>query len=85
MASTLTIDESKTFLAFCRSGRLYDVDQWIAAGKSIVTHPSIKRTPLLTAIDTGFHSWLNCWPETSLGRRGRTEPCGRPSKVDVST
>ena len=56
MASTLTIDESKTFLAFCRSGRLYDVDQWIAAGKSIVTHPSIKRTPLLTAIDTGFHS-----------------------------
>jgi hypothetical protein len=56
MASTLTIDESKTFLAFCRRGRLYDVDQWIAAGKSIVTHPSIKRTPLLTAIDTGFHS-----------------------------
>jgi len=56
MASTLTIDESKTFLAFCRSGRLYDVDRWITAGKSIVTHPSIKRTPLLTAIDTGFHS-----------------------------
>lgn len=56
MASTLTIDESKAFLAFCRSGRLYDVDRWIAAGKSIVTHPSTKRTPLLTAIDTGFHS-----------------------------
>ena len=56
MTSTLTIDESKAFLAFCRSGRLYDVERWIAAGKSTVTHPSIKRTPLLTGIDTGFHS-----------------------------
>jgi ankyrin repeat protein len=56
MASTLTVDESKAFLAFCRGGRLYDVERWIAAGRSIVTHPSIKRTPLLTAIDTGFHS-----------------------------
>jgi hypothetical protein len=56
MTSTLTIDESKSFLALCRSGRLYDVERWIAAGNSIVTHPSTKRTPLLTAIDTGFHS-----------------------------
>lgn len=56
MTSTLTIDESKVFLAFCRYGRLYDVERWIAAGRSVATHPSIKRTPLLTAIDTGFHS-----------------------------
>jgi hypothetical protein len=55
MASTLTIDESKALLAFCRTSRLYDVERWIAAGKSIVTRPSIKRTPLPTAIDTGFH------------------------------
>jgi hypothetical protein len=55
MTSTLTIDESKALTALCRSGRLYDVEQWISAGRSIATHPSVKRTPLLTAIDTGFH------------------------------
>lgn len=56
MATYLTAEESKTLLALCRAGKLYEVDSWIASGRSIHTAPSIKRTPLLTAIDTGFHS-----------------------------
>ena len=43
-------------LALCRAGKLYDVERWIASGRSILTAPSIKKTPLLTAIDAGFHS-----------------------------
>jgi len=56
MSACLTIEESKALLALCRAGKLYDVERWIASGKSIITAPSIKKTPLLTAIDTGFHS-----------------------------
>ncbi|MEO8592921.1 MAG: hypothetical protein ABI759_06355 [Candidatus Solibacter sp.] len=57
MSGVLTIDERKVLLALCRAGKLYGSERWIASGKSICTPPSIKRTPpLLTAIDTGFHS-----------------------------
>lgn len=45
-----------SLLAFCRAGKLYAIERWIAAGKSIVTAPTIKKTLLLTAVDTGFHS-----------------------------
>lgn len=56
VSTCLTIEESKDLLALCRAGKLYAVERWIASGKSIHTSPSIKKTPLLTAIDTGFHS-----------------------------
>ncbi len=56
MADHLTIEDSKALLALCRAGKLYDIDRWIASGKSILTDPSIKKTPLLAAVDTGFHS-----------------------------
>lgn len=56
MAAALTVDESKALNVLCRSGRLYEVERWIATGRSVATHPSIKTSPLLTAIDTGFHS-----------------------------
>ena len=35
MASVLTTDESKALLALCRTGRLYEIEDWIRAGKSI--------------------------------------------------
>ena len=54
--SCLTIEESKTLLGLCRAGRLYDVERWIASGKSIRTSPEVKKTPRRTAVDLGFHS-----------------------------
>ena len=35
MASILTTEESKALLALCRTGRLYEVEDWIGAGKSL--------------------------------------------------
>jgi hypothetical protein len=55
MSDLLTIDEGKALVALCRAGKLYGIERWIASGKSIGTPPSIKRTPLPTAINTGFH------------------------------
>ena len=56
MGTALTIEESKALLALCRAGKLYGIERWISAGKSIVTDPSLRKTALLTAVETGFHS-----------------------------
>ncbi len=56
MTPSLTIDESTGLLTMCRDGRLYQIELWITAGKSVVTDPSIGKTPLVAAVETGFHS-----------------------------
>ena len=52
----LTIEESKALLAFCRAGKLDDIERWISVGKPIITDPSLRKTALLTAMESGFHS-----------------------------
>jgi hypothetical protein len=56
VSELLTTDEAKALIALCRAGKLYEVEKWIASGKSIRTSPQIKKTPLQVAIDLGFHS-----------------------------
>jgi hypothetical protein len=58
MSGVLSVEEGKVLLGLCRAGRLYDVEKWIAAGKSIRTPPQIKKTPVQVAIDLGFHSLI---------------------------
>ena len=53
---SLTIEESKALLALCRAGKLYDIERWISVGKPIIIDPSLRKTALLTAMETGFHS-----------------------------
>jgi hypothetical protein len=52
----LTSQESKALLELCRTGRLYDLEKWIAAGKSLRLPAESKKTVLLIALETGFHS-----------------------------
>jgi hypothetical protein len=54
--SVLTADESKTLLAFCRAGRLYEIEGWIRDGRSTHVAESMRKTPLKVAIEIGFHS-----------------------------
>jgi hypothetical protein len=53
---SLTIEESKALLALCRAGKLYDIERWISAGKPTVADSSLRKTALLTAMETGFHN-----------------------------
>lgn len=52
----LTPIESKALVNLCRAGKLYDVEGWIEAEKSIRPAPEIRKTPLTVALDLGFHS-----------------------------
>jgi hypothetical protein len=67
MSELLPADETKHLIALCRAGRLYDIEKWIAAGKSIRTSTDFKRTPLYIAIGLGFHSLVELLV--------RNEPC----------
>lgn len=56
MSKTLSTTEAKELLRLCKSGRLFDVQDWIAAGNSLCVAADSKTTPLEVALDTGFHS-----------------------------
>lgn len=61
MKRAKTYEEIKPLIALCKLGKLFDVQAWIAAGKSV--NPPLPpekgprpRSPLEYAIDAGFHS-----------------------------
>jgi hypothetical protein len=56
VSKTLSTTEAKELLRLCKSGRLFDVQDWIAAGNSLCVAADSKTTPLEVALDTGFHS-----------------------------
>ena len=56
VSKTLSTAEAKELLRLCKTGRLFEVQKWIAEGKSICVPAESKTTPLQTALDTGFHS-----------------------------
>ena len=52
-------NEAKELLILCRTGRLYDIEKWIAEGKPLempVSRNARKKTLLEVAVETGFHS-----------------------------
>ena len=51
MSGYLTSEDAKVLIALCRAGKLYEIERWIASGKSIHTQPQTKKTPLQVAID----------------------------------
>lgn len=56
-----TLDELEPLILMCRSGKLFEVQEWIRQGKPIAmpvgTHPRRgKRNPLRVCMDAGFHS-----------------------------
>ena len=53
---TTTSEDAKELVRLCRTGRLYDVQKWIAEGKPLEVSARRKKTLLQIAVETGFHS-----------------------------
>jgi len=55
-----SVEQAKELVALCRAGKLYDVEKWIVAGKSLDISGAAKRGPQRTlleiAVEIGFHS-----------------------------
>jgi hypothetical protein len=56
VSETLATNEAKHLLQLCKTGRLFEVQNWIASSKSLCLPADIKTTPLEVALGTGFHS-----------------------------
>jgi hypothetical protein len=39
----MSVDQAKELIALCRAGKLYDVEKWIAAGKSLDISSATRR------------------------------------------
>jgi len=60
MSGTVESDVSKELIQLCRTGRLYEISNWISAGKSLDISGAARRgrpkSLLEVAVETGFHS-----------------------------
>ncbi len=53
---TLTRKQTATLCRLCREGMLFEVQDWIAAGRSLQTNRKTGEHPLVLASTNGFHS-----------------------------
>jgi hypothetical protein len=58
MPSPLSHADARELIRLCRAGRLYEVEAWIRAGRSLAVPREVRTTPLGVALDTGFHSLI---------------------------
>jgi hypothetical protein len=58
MDDTLSLEDSRELLALCKAGRLYQVEEWIRAGKSLRVHAKSRDEPLHATLRTGFLSLI---------------------------
>jgi hypothetical protein len=58
MTPTTTSEDAKELLELCRIGRLYDIENWIAEGKTLEIPPAERKSVLQVAVVTGFHSLI---------------------------
>lgn len=56
MPNPLTPAEAKELIRLCETGRLYEVEAWIRAGRPLAVPAGTRKTPLGVAMSTGFHS-----------------------------
>jgi len=59
MSNPLSPVEAKELIRLCQAGRLYEVEAWIGAGRSLLVPREIRLSPLRVAISTGFHSLVD--------------------------
>jgi hypothetical protein len=71
MSGNLSIKEGKRLLALCRAGKLYEIEVWVAAGRSIQVQEELRKTPLQIAVDLGFPG-------------GSVNPCRLPRNINRS-
>jgi len=66
MSELLTLEDAKALIALCRAGKLYEIEKWIASGKSIQTPPEVRKNLWLLSIPK-----MPIWkPSRRIRRRG---------------
>jgi len=58
-------------LQLCREGRLFELQRWIAGGRSIVMPSDYRKSPLGIAVQTGFHSLIELLLQQESGQAAK--------------
>jgi hypothetical protein len=69
----LTSADSKQLVDLCQQGKLYEIEKWIAAGKSLQVSPECKTTPLQIAMERGFHSLVVLLTQSAVGQQAKND------------
>lgn len=51
-------EDAEQLLRLCREGRLFELQAWVAAGRSLSVPAHYRQTPMRVALNTGFHSLI---------------------------
>ena len=67
--------QAKALIALCRAGKLYEIEKWIAVGKSLDISAAIKRgrqrSLLEIAVETGIHSLVQLIAKNEAGQSAK--------------
>jgi hypothetical protein len=55
VSKTLSATDAKYLIGLCKIGKLFEVQNWIASGKSLCVPADLRTSPLEIAVNTGFH------------------------------
>jgi len=69
----LTPADAKQLMDLCQQGKLYEIEEWIGAGKSLQVPPECKTTPLQIAMDRGFHSLVVLLARSDVGQKAKND------------
>jgi hypothetical protein len=72
-AVPLSLAEAKELIRLCEAGRLYGVEAWVRAGRSLRFPPEIRKTPLGVALSTGLHSLVEFLLRNEESRQAKTD------------
>jgi len=60
-------NDEKAFCRFCQEGMLFEIQEWIRAGKLVPTGRTAREAPLVLAAGKGFHSLIVILLDQGLG------------------
>jgi ankyrin repeat protein len=63
--NVLSREDGQELLRLCREGRLFEVQSWIAQHKSLRVPPSLRKTPMSVALESGFYTLIELLARSS--------------------
>lgn len=78
----MSAEEAKALIRLCEAGRLYEIEAWIRAGRSLAVPEAVRRTPLSVAISTGFHSLVELLLRNAESQEVRDAALGQAMMLD---
>src|ERR1700691_2711596 len=69
----LELADAELLVALCQKGKLYEVEKWIRAGKSLRVPRECDTTPLRIALERGFHSLVELLAGNDVGQEAKNQ------------